>query len=399
MMNEIAADFETRYEEQYGSQIKVTTTLVTPETAYQKAITTYKDPEAEIWWGGPLSFFENTYDGLLPYNSTRKDEINKTCHFAPLMDLKHDTPSWYAASLHGLGLMCNEHTLSLHGLSKPQNWTELLDERYEGKITMVAPSNSELLASFISFMLQTRMCTTNGFQNWTLGWEYLVRLSAMVENYDSNEMESALKVASGYRPLAVLPDSYGYDKMIDYPHVNFTYLDVTLLQPDPIAIFTKGTYLNEAKSFMDYVLTQQAQNIIGKYLLPIRQDTAVTLPTINPFAPNFPFIENYNETFSEIGRKIFKDYYQVWITEKHEQIRDAWTEIKQANETSHYYTLAWNNFTYAGCYMNRSQVDILYNQTNGWTDNISPYIIEWQNASREAYQNAVENARKSKESS
>ena len=383
LMNEISVNFTTWYEEKYGSPIEVTTTLVNPQTAYQKAITTYRDPEAEIWWGGPLSLFENAYDGLFPYNSTYKDEINETCHFTPLMDSNHSTPSWYAASLYGLGLMCNENSPSLFSLSKPQNWTDLLDEMYEGKITMVAPSNSEILTPFISLILQTRMFTMNGVQNWSSGWEYLVTLSAFVEKYDENELESALKIASGYRPLAILPDFYAYDKMIDYPNVklNFTYLDATLLQPDPIAIFMRGTYLNEAKSFIDYVLTSQAQNIIGKYLLPVRQETSTTPPRINPFNPNFPFIQNYNQTFTEIGKKIIEDYYKAWITEKHEQIRDAWTKIKQANET-----LAWNNFTYAGRYLNRSEVDVLYNQTNGWTENVTAYIVDWQIASWTAYQ-------------
>jgi len=404
MMNEIVADFETWYGEKYGSPIEVTTTLVNPQTAYQKAIT-YGDPEAEIWWGGPLSLFENAYGGLLKYNSTQKSEVQQRqtiygdrINFCPLMDLKHNTTSWYAASLYGLGLMCNEYSLGLLSLSKPQNWTALLDEKYEGRITMVAPSNSKLLTPFISLILQNIMFTTNGFQNWTLGWEYLVRLSALVEKYDTNEMGSALKVASGYKPLAILPDFYAYDKMEDlnpktgqpfYPHVNFTYLDATLLQPDPIAIFKKGTYLNEAKSFIDYILTQRAQNIIGEYLLPARQEIPVTPPRINPFASNFPFLQNYNETFLEIGRKILEDYHRAWITEKHEQIRDAWTEIKQADETSHHYTLAWNNFTYAGRYLNRSDVDVLYTQTNGWTENVAAYIVEWQIASGKAYQDAI----------
>lgn len=391
MMNEVATDFETWYGEKYGSPIEVTTTLVNPQTAYQKAITTYRNPEAEIWWGGPLSLFENAYGGLLKYNSTQKTDVQgrqvtygDKINFCPLMNLKHSTPSWYAASLNGLGVMYNEHTMEMLDLSIPQSWAVLLEEEYEGSLRMVAPSNSELISSFITMMLQSK--------NWTHGWEYLVRLSAFVKVYDDSEMESALKVASGYKPLAILPDVCAYDKMMDYPDVNFTYLDATLLQPDPIAIFRKGTYLNEAKSFVDYVLTQRAQNIIGKYLLPVRQETSVTQPRINPFNSNFPYIQNYNETFSEIGRKIFEDYYQEWITGRHEQIQDAWTEIKQANETSYYYAWAWNNFTYAGCYLNRSEVDVLYNRTNGWTESVTAYIVEWQIASGNAYRKAYRNA-------
>jgi len=308
------------------------------------------------------------------------------------MDLNQSTPHWYAASLHALGVMYNELKLS----EPPQTWTDLLGEEYEENVTMVDPITSEFTQPFIMLVIQS--------QNWTEGWEYLVKLSAFVKDYDANEATSALKVASGYMPIAIVPDFYAYDRMaVGIPNMNFTYLDATVLQPDPIAIIQRGTYLNEAKAFIDYILTQRAQNIIGRYRLPIRLDATVTPPRINPFASDFPSILNYNKTFEEIGKVIIDVYYAIWITQRHDQepsIRTAWKEIKEANVTStYYYGLALNNFTMAGSYINRSQVDTIYNVTNGWTtpDVIESYLTEWINASRNAYSNAIENARKTKE--
>jgi peptidylprolyl isomerase len=382
MMNEIADDFATWYEAKYGSPIEVTTTLVTPQIAHQKAVTTYKDPEAEIWWGGPLSLFENAHGGLLLYNSTYKSQVlereatyQDRMNSCPLMDLNHSMPSWYAASLNGLGVMYNEHTLDVLGLPTPLSWTDLLEGEYEGKLTMVAPSNPGFTSPFIDLMLQSK--------NWIEGWEYLVRLSALIEVYDGAETDSALKVASGYKPLTILPDLYAYDKMTDYPNVSFSYMDVTLLQPDPVAIYKKSTYLGEAKAFIDYILTQEAQNIIGKYLLSVSQDTPATSPRINPFT-ELPFIQNYNKTFSEIGRKILQDYHNIWMNENHPQLREAWAKIKEANET-----LAWKNFTYLGHYLSRSQVDVLYSRTSGWTENASSYLTEWRMTRGETYQRNI----------
>ena len=382
MMNEITADFATWYKAKYGSPIDVTTTLVTPQIAHQKATTTNIDPEAEIWWGGPLSLFENAHGGLLLYNSTHKSQVlereatnQDRMNSCPLMDLNHSMPSWYAASLNGLGVMYNEHTLDVFGLPTPLSWTDLLGGEYEGKLTMVDPSNPGLTSALIDLMLQSK--------NWAEGWEYLVRLSALIEVYDGTETESGIKVASGYKPLTILPDLYAYDKMTDYPNVSFSYMDITLLQPDPVAIYKKGTYLSEAKAFIDYILTQQAQNIIGKYLLSVSPDTLTTPPRINPFT-ELSLIQNYNKTFPEIGRKIFQDYHNIWMTENHLQLRAAWAKIKEANET-----LAWKNFTYPGHYLSRSQVDILYRQTNGWTENASSYMTEWRMARGETYQRNI----------
>lgn len=391
MVSEVVSDFKAWYQEKHGRFIEVTLTLTDPQTAYRKAMS----PEAEIWWGGPLSLFERAYNGLLEYNSTYKNEINETCHSCPLMDLNHNTPRWYAASLYGLGVAYNQQ--ALFGLTIPQTWADLLIEEYEGRVTMVDPTRSEFTSPFIMLIIQSK--------NWTEGWEFLVRSSVLIKTYDKNETNSALKVASGYVPLAILPDFYAYDKMAIYSQgVGFTYLDATLLQPDPIAILTRGDHLDEAKAFIDYILTQRAQSIIGKHCLPVRQDVAPVAPRINPFAPNFPYVHNYNKTFHEIGEEIVKDYYRVWITEMHEQIKTAWREIREANKTkdlnqnaTHYYNLAWNNFTYIEHYMNRTEIDIIHNKTNGWTENTTPYINEWRDASEKAYHNATENAEKSKQ--
>lgn len=395
MVSEVASDFKTWYKENYGRSIEVTMALSDPQTAYKKVTALYINPEAEIWWGGPLSLFEKAYDSLVPYNSTYKSEINATCQFCPLMDLSHSTPYWYAASLYGLGVMYNENALRSLNLLVPQTWADLLKEEYEGGITMVDPTKSEFTQPFITLIIQSK--------NWIKGWEFLVRLSTFIKKYDNNEDDSALKVASGYMLLAILPDFYAYDKIVIYPKLNFTYLNATVLQPDPIAIIARGTYLDEARAFIDYVLTQRAQSIIGKYRLPIRQDVTPSSPRINPFAPNFPYIHNYNKTFQEIGKEIVKDYYQAWIAERHEEIKTAWKEIADANKTkhvnlnaTHYYNLAWNNFTYVG-YYNRTEIDTIYNKTRGWTENTTSYITEWRNASTNTYHNAIENAKKSKQ--
>lgn len=102
MVSEVVNNFADWYEERYDRQIKVTFTPTDPQSAYETVTNPHRKPEAEIWWGGPLSLFEEATDSLLPYNSTQKSEMNATCHSCSLMDLNHSTPSWYAASLHAI---------------------------------------------------------------------------------------------------------------------------------------------------------------------------------------------------------------------------------------------------------------------------------------------------------
>ena len=378
MINEVIADFK----EWYGRPVEVTLTRTDPQIAYEKATTAPWKPNAEIWWGGPLSLFEKAGSALLAYNATPfvNDEIDETCYSCPLVDLSQSTPRWYAASLYGLGVMYNEDHLISEGLPRPQSWADLTLDKYEGNITMTDPTTSELISPFVMLILES--------ENWTNGWEYLVKLSAFIRHYDANEMYSTWQVASNFLPLAVVPDSKGFDAMmVSAPHANFTYLDATVLQPDPIAIFTKGTYLSEAKAFVDYVLTERAQNIIGKYRLPMHRDATEFPSEYSPFDQSFPHVEGYNQTLQEI----IQDYYQTWITEPHDLIKTAWNEIKEANKTSHQYTLAWNNFTYVGYYADRSEIEAIYNKTSSWTNtqDMTRYMNEWRGNSTIAYQNAA----------
>lgn len=378
MINEVIADFK----EWYGRPIEVTLTRTDPQTTYETVTTAPWKPNAEIWWGGPLSLFEKAGSALLAYNATPflNGEINETCYSCPLVDSRQNTPRWYAASLYGLGVMYDEDHLISEGLSKPQSWTDLTLDKYEGSITMTDPTTSELMAPFVILILES--------ENWTDGWEYLVKLSASIRHYDVDEIYSTWEVSSNFLPLAVVPDFYAYDIMAtSAPYVDFTYLNETVLKPDPIAVFAEGAYLNEAKAFIDYVLTERAQNIIGKYHLPMRQDANEFPSEYSPFDQNFPHVEGYNQTLQEVIR----DYYQTWITEQHDLIRTAWNEIKEIDKASHDYTLAWNNFTYAGHYVDRSGIEAIYNITNNWTDTqkITRYMNEWRGNSTIAYQNAA----------
>jgi len=378
MINEVITDFK----EWYGYPIEVTLTRTDPQTAYEKATTAPWKPNAEIWWGGPLALFEKAGSALLAYNATPflDGEINETCYSCPLVDSSQTTPRWYAASLYGLGVMYNEDHLISEGLSKPQSWADLTLDKYEGSITMTDPVMSELMSPFVMLILES--------ENWTDGWEYLVKLSAFIRHYDINEIHSTWQTASNFLPLAIVPDFYAYDVMAaSAPYVDFTYFNETILQPDPIAIFAKGTYLSEAKAFIDYVLTKQAQNIIGKYHLPIRQDADEYPSEYSPFDQSFPHVEGYNQTLQEI----IGDYYQTWISEQHDLIRTAWNEIEKLDKASHEYTLAWNNFTYAGQYIDRSEIEVVYNKTNNWTNtqNITRYMNEWRGNSTIAYSNAA----------
>ncbi|UCG44807.1 MAG: peptidylprolyl isomerase, partial [Candidatus Bathyarchaeota archaeon] len=377
MVDEIVADFQ----DWYGQPVEVIVTQADPQSTFEKATTAPWKPNAEIWWGGPLSLFENARGYLLAYNATPfiDGDINETCYYCPLVDSRESTPRWYAAGLYGLGVMYHEAHLANKSLSIPESWMSLTLDEYEGNLAMADPSDSGLVSSFPTLILES--------EDWIDSWDYLVTLSASIRHYDANELYSTWQVTSNFLPLAIVPDYYAYNLMASSaPYVGFSYLNRTVLQPDPIAIFTEGSSLTEAKAFIDYILTERAQNIVGEYHLPMRSRSEFP-SEYSPFDQSFPHLEGYNQTLQEI----LSDYYRIWVSEQHDMIRTAWRVIGKLNKTSHDYTLAWNNFTYAGQYADRSEIEVAYNRTNSWTNmqNMTKYMNEWRSNSTIAYLNAA----------
>ncbi|RLI11019.1 hypothetical protein DRO33_04800, partial [Candidatus Bathyarchaeota archaeon] len=60
------------------------------------------------------------------------------------------------------------------------------------------------------------------------------------------------------------------------------------------------------------------------------------------------------------------------------------------------YKMALGNLTLMAEHVKRGDFDKIYRETNGWSKK-EDYLSAWANAAREAYANAVENAKKSVE--
>jgi iron(III) transport system substrate-binding protein len=301
------------------------------------------NPEADIYWGGGSYNFEEaanlhswaptpTESSLLyPYKSANDDGIVETFNGWAMkeynVDEDSDNPVFYAAALSGFGFMWNTEYLTANDLATPDTYEDLLDAQYQGHIVMCNPKTSGSTTS--SVLGVTQFLTQE--ESWTSALGYWAELTGNVGLYVTSSEDVPVKVVSGEYGIGINIDYYAYDPLREGESVGFLHWPTTV-SPDPAAILTGATNMDQAKLFMDYITSNRGQTTISYYRLPTREDVITTSPVPNPFnSAQFPTlvpdyaVDLHNDLYSRM-RQVYND----WLVTNHDKAKDAYALIKQA---------------------------------------------------------------------
>ena len=319
------------------------------------------EPEADIYWGGGSYNFEEaanlhswsptpTGESLLyPYKTVNDADIVDEFNGWEMKGYNEDedpsNPVFYAATLSGFGFMWNTEYLTAEGLDTPATYEDLLDPQYHGHIVMCSPQTSG--STTASVLGMTQFLTREG------GWEYAMafwtNLTGNVGLYVIDGEDVPAMVLAGEYGIGICIDYYAFDPLREGSPVGFAYWPTTV-SPDPAAILTGATNLEEAKRFMDYITSQRGQTAVSYYRLPIRQDATTTDPVPNPFdLAQFPTlvpdydVDLHNALFSRI-----RQLYQSWLVVNLKKARQAYqliTQCEDEGKTGEHYQIAVNALT------------------------------------------------------
>ena len=337
-------DFKDWVQETQGYSITVSQLTPGGSGAALEQVWTWEgNPEADIYWGGGSYNFEEaanlhsfaptpTGSSLLyPYTSANDDGIVETFNGWAMkeynVDEDPDNPVFYAAALSGFGFMWNTEYLSANGLATPDTYEDLLDAQYQGHIVMCNPKTSGSTTS--SVLGVTQFITQE--ESWTSALGYWAKLTGNVGLYVTSSEDVPVKVVSGEYGIGINIDYYAYDPLREGEPVGFLHWPTTV-SPDPAAILTGATNMDEAKLFMDYITSNRGQTTVSYYRLPTRDDVTTTSPVPNPFnSAQFPTlvpdydVDLHNDLYSRM-RQVYND----WLVTNHAKAQDAYTLIKQA---------------------------------------------------------------------
>ena len=244
-----------------------------------------------IWTSEVPDFYQMKSQGML--------EVYKTPIFNELLNPFDDYDgSFTAARLGTLGIVYNTDKIK----EAPTQWSDLLKPEYNKGFGIADPALSG--TSYMSVALLEKQ----------FGWDFFNKLHDNGTRIGKGSGQVVDDTSSGELVACLGVDYITNSKIAKGAHLKMAYLPELLMVPSPVAIFKGANNVEAAKKFVDYLLSQEAQQKVAEAgTVPVRKD--VKIP------------EKYNLPAPEVALKNgIKVSYTEILPKKEETIK-KFTEI------------------------------------------------------------------------
>lgn len=285
------------FEEKYG--IKVDLIQAGTGDLFKKLESEKGAPVADIIFGGSYTQYEQNADLFEPYVSEENDQVieayqNKTGYSTPY-------------TLDGSVLIVNPN---LTQGKKIEGYADLLDEDFKGKIATADPANSSSAFAQLTNMLQAQ----GGYESEEV-WQYVEDLFSLIDGKISSSSSNVYKtVADGEMAIGLSYEDPTVKLLNDGANVEIIYpKEGTVFLPASAAIIKGANNLDNAKLFIDYIISQEVQDILGTTTTnrPVRKD-AKTSENMKAMTDIKVIEEDYDYVI-EHKDEIVKRYNDIFI--------------------------------------------------------------------------------------
>ncbi|HTX99421.1 MAG TPA: extracellular solute-binding protein [Bacteroidota bacterium] len=261
---DLLSAFETEFEHEHPT-IDVQWLDMGAQDVYERIRTERNNPQADVWWGGPMTTFERAaQESLLEaYRPTWADKIPP--------EAKGTGDSWYGTFYTPEVIMFNKDMVA--DSAAPSDWNELLDRRWKGKIILRSPPASGTMRVIFCALVQREITRTG---DSTAGFLWLRKLDRNTKTYVADPTQLYLRIARQEAPISVwdMPD---VEFQIHRNHDPFAYhmpASGTPVLVEGIAIVRGSPHPEAARAFYEFVtskssILEQARNF---YRVPVRMD-------------------------------------------------------------------------------------------------------------------------------
>jgi iron(III) transport system substrate-binding protein len=257
------------------------------------------NPQADIWWGAPSDMFMTAAEeGLLqPY------QPSWSAHIDPAQ--RDSLHRWYGTYLTPEVITFNSQVLTRD--TAPQDWDDLLDPKWRGKITIRYPLASGTMRAIFSAMIWRFYKEAGSPEK---GYDWLRKLDANTKSYPANPTLMYLQIARQEALITVwnMPD---IELQIEEYQSPFGYVipkSGTPVLVEGLAIVANAKHPQVAKEFYEFITTPESFVIQAHeyFRIPARTDIPpenlpgwITATEIKPMAIDW-------EVFSEKSREWMK---------------------------------------------------------------------------------------------
>ena len=243
---------------------------------------------------------------------------------------------WYGATMAGFGIVYNKRVAQIVDLPVPETWEDLTDPKVYSWVGAADPRKSGSAHVPFEIILQV--------YGWERGWQIITALGANARGFANSGSQVPKDVTSGEVAYGMAIDFYAWAQInaVGPDMIGYTMPDnLTILNPDGIAILEGAPNMAVAQSFLRYILSEPGQRLwmqnpgspggpekfqLNRFtVLPHlyqRIDPAHTSVTFNPFTWTSSFV--YDAEKGVARRHIVDDMIGVFVIDAHASLQRRW---------------------------------------------------------------------------
>lgn len=286
------------FEEKYD--IKVDLIQAGTGELFTKMNSEKNNPVADVMFGGAYSTFTQNEDLFEPYTSENNDNV--------IEDYQNTTGYITPYVLDGSMLIVNN---SLIGDIQIEGYEDLLNEELKGKIATADPASSSS-----AFAQLTNMLLAMGGYEDEGAWDYVRALFTNIDGKIASGSSNVYKsVADGemvvgltYEDPSVALLNSGADVSIVYPKEGSVFL------PAGSAIIKDAKNMDNAKLFIDFIISQEIQDVYGTETTnrPVLKevqtsDSMTPIDEINTIQEDIDYVREHKDEIVEKFKTIFAE--------------------------------------------------------------------------------------------
>lgn len=257
----LAKSLASGFEQQTG--VKVTVFQATTGKVMARLEAEQANPQADVLISASWDTVEDLHQRgwLLPFHSANADKVPANLKSA----------DYIAQGVSALGIVWN----SKSGTPEPKEWRDLTQPAFKDKVTTPDPA-----LSGASLDLLIGLQNSMGDQAWQL-FDDLKKNGMVVSGPNAQAVTPVMQGAKAAVFGAVDYVSYGNIQQGESLKVIFP-ASGTVIAPRPMMILKTSQHADDAKAFIDYVLSPEGQaRVADAWLMPARRDVAAKRPLLD----------------------------------------------------------------------------------------------------------------------
>ncbi len=223
------------------------------------------NPQADLWWGGPMLLFDRAEkEGLL-------DSYRPSWDSAVSPEARSGESFWYGTALLPEVIMYNSRLVD--SAEAPHDWDDLLLPRWKDRIIIRLPMASGTMRMMFAAIMERELRRTGSTD---AGLQWLRALDANTRSYAADPTQLYLKIAREEGAVSIwdLPDVVIQTHEHGYPFAYCIPASGTPVITDGIAMIKGSRHPAAASSFYEYVTSIENTVVQADrfFRIPARRD-------------------------------------------------------------------------------------------------------------------------------